>query len=73
MTIKACETSCGTVYEVECDECGDLFVEGCDSFDEAVAEARLLGRTERYNNPTRAYGRSRWMNYCADCATDMED
>lgn len=71
MTIKACETSCGAVYEVECDECGDLFVEGCDSFEDAVVEARELGKTERYGKP--GGHRGRWVNYCACCAAEMED
>lgn len=70
MTIKACETSCGPVYEVECDECGDLFVEGCDSFEDAVGEARELGKTERMGKPGPV---GRWMNYCACCAADMKD
>lgn len=70
MAIKPEQDACGTTYTVECDECGDVFVEGAEDFYAAVAKARVLGVTKGGN----AQGpRRRWYNYCADCAAELED
>jgi hypothetical protein len=71
VAIKAEQDACGETFEVSCDECGDTFVEGCDTFEDAVAEARILGRTERSDPGNRTRAR-KWYNYCAACAHEME-